>query len=80
MGSSLSCCCGSKAMQRAVPEMAFKLDSDMKWYFFSTCCIRDQADIHVCVNCSKKKDLLAELEDKTVGTRIELNQQHSISS
>jgi sulfur relay (sulfurtransferase) complex TusBCD TusD component (DsrE family) len=78
MGSFFSCC-GSKAIKRAMPEMEFRIDSDMKWYFFSTCCAKDNADIKICVNCSKKKDLLTELENKTIDKKIELNKNHSIS-
>lgn len=69
----------SSCAKRTVPETDIKVASAISFYLFSTCCIRDQADINQCIHCDRRRDLLAELEDKTVNTRIDLNRQHSVS-
>lgn len=72
MGSFITRICGS------LPNMNVKVDDNMKtrFYISSVCCIRD--DISVCINHSHRK-VLAQLEEKMVDKKIELNHQHSIS-
>ena len=39
------------------------IKSLMKFYCFSTCCIRDNADIDLCIQCAHKK-VINELKQK----------------